>query len=982
MFELNYYNQSQLWRDRPEDYQVQLLADILSMIPVDTQSILDVGCGNGLITNALAESIYVVGIDSSEEALKNVNRKKHIGSILSLPFADNSFDLVMANDVIEHLPDDIYLKGVAELFRVASKYVLISVPHAEQLEKSFTKCAECNHVYHINHHQRSFSEQELVNLCASEWKVNEIRFSGDITRPPVDPLEPSLLHQLQGYCIYDNCLCPVCGSSKIIKNSSPKTQQILGNIRSKAFYNLECEQLINKHINRSEIIAFYRHNQTKEIYRTTYNNYNEFIEKSLSPLFVDFNNSLQRVKQGFVEGSFWSRFMVNNQMETSQNDLNNEQKQSFTVYFPVIPTSGDKIVVKTRVPVIDNPQINLLFHDELNNKTIIVDCYSYLGNGEFEFLVENPWEVNLYGAAVSIEITQEVKLESLQYISIQEKYNSKADFLVLNPGHNILFNFNLDYCRSWGLLAEESGCFPKPNWLWSNDLNHFYNLGYSKISLLDYKDSVEIILQQKETYIFNLLNLIEKKEIEEVATKMELKITNLSNLLEQKELQRSQAEQAYAKACNLLEQKELQRSQAEQAYAKASKLETFFLKNGQHRVSRVLVLSHMFPNQTQLNSGCFVAEQVKALRDFEGLDVRVVSCQPFWCNTKQPRKLANVISEYQKELKSINWSSYENIPILFIPYLVGPPFLPFQLHGFTYRFAVAKIADLIHKEFNFDLVHAHTGYLDGFAGLYMARKYQVPLVITEHTGPFSYLTDKPIVRHVTLKSLSSADRVICVSSSLKNEVKKWLPAFRHSKLICLPNGVDTTQFYTRENHNVSNNCLRLLSVISLDENKNPFCLMQAFQILRERGLQIELKIVGGGELIEDLKQWIVENKLVESIHILGWQPRNEVARLMREECDILVLPSRSETFSVVVIEALASGKPVVSTRCGGPESIITEPYLGELCENENPLALARAIEKVSKNLKNYPAYDIRQFAVENYSFERLAAQLNQLYQNV
>ena len=78
----------------------------------------------------------------------------------------------MANDVIEHLPDEIYLHGVSELFRVASKYLLISVPHAEQLEKSLTKCANCGSKYHINHHQRSLYEQGLVELCSTKWKVN------------------------------------------------------------------------------------------------------------------------------------------------------------------------------------------------------------------------------------------------------------------------------------------------------------------------------------------------------------------------------------------------------------------------------------------------------------------------------------------------------------------------------------------------------------------------------------------------------------------------------------------------------------------------------------------------------------------------------------------------------------------------------------------------------------------------------------------
>ncbi|AKG22716.1 glycosyltransferase [Calothrix sp. 336/3] len=949
MFELNYYNQSSIWNHQPEEYQIQLLADILSLIPQDTQSILDVGCGNGLITNALPDSIHIVGVDSSEEALKSVTKESYVGSITNLPFPDNSFDLVMATDVIEHLVDDIYFKSISELFRVASKYVLISVPHAEQLEKSFVKCASCGNVYHINHHQRSYREKELLDLCINEeWKVSEIRYSGDITRPPLDPIETSLLHQLQGYFIYDNCICSVCGSSEITKTESSTSKQVIGNLRSKHFYNSGVEKLANWHINRSEIIAFYQHS---DVTNTSSLPKNDFVSVQKSSLVVNFNNPLQEVKSGFTEGCFWTKFFNHAKSQTFSAEDNSAQ--SLLIHFPVVPECGDKIIVQTNNIANLFHDIFLLTHDDLNNKTLVIDKFVHIGSGKLEFYVEYPWEVNSFGAAVTIKAPAGIEIQSAEYIS-RNQVDFQIDIIHLHQGHNIVSNSNLEYCRSWGLLVNKIAEYPQPSWLGEKNLNRLYDVIDSQISLSEYRKSLEVIIQKKD------------KEI-----------ANYSHLLEAKESQRSYVEK-------LLEVKESQRYYVEEEYKKVSKFATFFFKNAERKISRILVLSHMFPKPSQPNSGCFVAEQVKALRDYEGLDVRVISCQPFWCNTKNPIKIADLFSKYKEALYSSKWFSSDGIPTLFLPYLVGNPFLPFHLHGFTYRYAISSIADSIRQRFNFDLIHAHTAYLDGSAGLYLAEKYQIPFVITEHTGPFSLLTDKPIVRNLTEQSLSSANKIICVSSYLANDVKKHISSKDKSKIISLPNGVDTTKFYPEDmsSNGEKRDKLRLLSIISLDNNKNPFLLLQAFKLIREDGINVELKIVGGGELLEQLNQWVVNNSLTDFIHLLGWQPRNEIARILREKCDIMVLPSRSETFGVVVIEALASGKPVVSTRCGGPEGIITESYLGELCNNDDPVDLARAIKKVANNIEEYKADNIRSFAVNCYSYENLAKQINEVYQNI
>ncbi|MFW6352627.1 MAG: class I SAM-dependent methyltransferase [Bacteroidota bacterium] len=127
----------------------------ISMIPEDVDTILDVGCGNGLITNQLYGRYDVTGLDISEPALRYVKTKKVCASASAIPFADREFDLVLSSQLLEHLEEKDFFGSLSEINRVAGKYILISVPYREHVERDFIQCTKCGHVYNINHHFRS-----------------------------------------------------------------------------------------------------------------------------------------------------------------------------------------------------------------------------------------------------------------------------------------------------------------------------------------------------------------------------------------------------------------------------------------------------------------------------------------------------------------------------------------------------------------------------------------------------------------------------------------------------------------------------------------------------------------------------------------------------------------------------------------------------------------------------------------------------------
>lgn len=215
---LKYYNASELWSGDASPEQKLLLDKVLSMLPADIESILDVGCGNGVITNQLPNDKHVCGLDISDEALKHVDRDTKVGSIDKLPFDDDAFDLLLSTDTIEHLSIDIYRNGLNEMQRVARKYIMIAVPYMEDLELAKAKCSECGCEYHINWHLRSLDIKKIVDeIGTKKFSLCSVGFSGDSWPFYCDAVDKVDRIANNNFHIWDRAVCPLCSSSETVK---------------------------------------------------------------------------------------------------------------------------------------------------------------------------------------------------------------------------------------------------------------------------------------------------------------------------------------------------------------------------------------------------------------------------------------------------------------------------------------------------------------------------------------------------------------------------------------------------------------------------------------------------------------------------------------------------------------------------------------------------------------------------------------------
>ena len=251
------------------------------------------------------------------------------------------------------------------------------------------------------------------------------------------------------------------------------------------------------------------------------------------------------------------------------------------------------------------------------------------------------------------------------------------------------------------------------------------------------------------------------------------------------------------------------------------------------------------------------------------------------------------------------------------------------------------------------------------------KNYGIPYVVTEHSTGFSRdLYTKKIIEYAR-NTYQNSKLNIAVSEPFCQLLKsKFNIPFQF-----VPNVVDTTFFSPSESAKKRKEFV-FLNIAHLDKKKNHAGLIHAFAKQFKGNLKYKLEIVGGGEEVTNLSNLINELGVENQVRLLGRKSREEV-RAIIQRSDCFVLSSLHETFGVVLIEAMSCGLPVLSTKSGGPESIITSDELGVLCELGD---LEKGLNTISK--RRFDASLIRNYAVSHFSEKVIANKLNLLYSGI
>lgn len=275
-----------------------------------------------------------------------------------------------------------------------------------------------------------------------------------------------------------------------------------------------------------------------------------------------------------------------------------------------------------------------------------------------------------------------------------------------------------------------------------------------------------------------------------------------------------------------------------------------------------------------------------------------------------------------------------------------------------------------------DLIHAHVCWKAGYIAYCMSKELGVPYVITEHMAPFLFseleINGKaiPEIKH----AFSKASRIIAVSKSLVADIRKYYLLATD----IIPNFINEDLF-TVKNHITDR--FTFLCIAKIVKVKGIDILLKAFKRVVQKHPSLQLRIVGAGSEQERLKQYTKDNNLENNVVWLDCLLQDEVRNEIQKS-DAFVLPSNYESFGVVYIEALACGKPIIATKCGGPEDIVTNDYIGDIIPKGDIDALVESMNHMYESYNEYDSNKIRKFFLMNYSSMVVCQRYYELFRDV
>lgn len=285
----------------------------------------------------------------------------------------------------------------------------------------------------------------------------------------------------------------------------------------------------------------------------------------------------------------------------------------------------------------------------------------------------------------------------------------------------------------------------------------------------------------------------------------------------------------------------------------------------------------------------------------------------------------------------------------------------------------------IVKEFKPDIIHGQVATEAGRFAVILGELFRIPVVISEHSAvEASGVTTFPhyyYAKRVYAKSCYNT----CVSDQLTYNLRKIFPKYEFHTVY---NGIKNIEISKGKNQYRKENYINIIMIAGLYDRyiKGLQFVLPAIKKLIDNGYNIFFHFIGDGEFLAEYIQQTKEIGIFDNCIFYGFCEKKKVYEIL-SEMDFFVCASIFESFSCTTAEALMLGKPVVCTKCGGPDSIVNEEN-GILVEKGSEQAIYQGIEKMIHQYAQYSSEKIKEYAYDKFSIEEVCKQYLDIYNEV
>ena len=257
-----------------------------------------------------------------------------------------------------------------------------------------------------------------------------------------------------------------------------------------------------------------------------------------------------------------------------------------------------------------------------------------------------------------------------------------------------------------------------------------------------------------------------------------------------------------------------------------------------------------------------------------------------------------------------------------------------------------------HQKNPYEIIHLHGDFVEAFFGGKLAKKLGIPVILTIHAG-----LNKKLLKPKNAKYFKNINKIICVSQEIANDLKST--GIPENKLTVISSGIYLKDFENKNQEEIAKIKEQyskpiIISVGNLRKNKGQTYLIEAFKKLKNTFNSAILLLIGDGP---DKKYLGNQAKKVSEIYFLGWQEHDKIIKYLYAS-DIFVLasinaPNDREGAPTSIMEAMAAGLPIITTKVGGSPYLIKDGENGLLVEEKDAQALTQAMVKLigDENLK-------------------------------